>query len=133
MGNKTKQQNQNAIVSHHIQQLFSGPIPSPEILAKYENLQAGLAERIIRMAEEQAHHRQILEAKSLQTNIEHVQESDKEARYGQNYAFIVAMTAIVGGLTLAFFDKQIAATIITSLGLGGIITAFIYGRTKEEH
>lgn len=121
----------NHLVTHHSHHLFSGPLPPPEILAKYENLQTGLAERIIRMAEEQASHRQTLETKSLEAKIHHFKKRNAKAKLGQIYAFIVAMAAILGGLTLAYFDKQIVAAIISGLGLGGIITAFIYGRTNQ--
>jgi uncharacterized membrane protein len=40
---------------------FSGPLPHPEDLAKYEQVLPGAADRIIRMAEQQAAHRQNLE------------------------------------------------------------------------
>ena len=37
---------------------FSGPLPHPEDLAKYEQVLPGAADRIISMAEQQAAHRQ---------------------------------------------------------------------------
>ncbi|MCL2291097.1 MAG: DUF2335 domain-containing protein [Bacteroidetes bacterium] len=39
------------------QQHYSGPIPPPEALAKYNEVHPGLAERIITMAESEALHR----------------------------------------------------------------------------
>lgn len=40
---------------------FSGPLPPPEVLEKYNAIEPGSANRIIRMAESQAQHRQSLE------------------------------------------------------------------------
>ena len=40
---------------------FSGPIPPPTILEGYERIHAGLADRIMKMAESQSEHRKILE------------------------------------------------------------------------
>jgi len=40
---------------------FSGPLPHPSILAKYETIQKGSADRIIKMAEQQSEHRRDLE------------------------------------------------------------------------
>ena len=41
---------------------YTGPLPLPEHLEKYESINPGTAERIIAMAERQAAHRQELEA-----------------------------------------------------------------------
>ncbi|GAB6010842.1 DUF2335 domain-containing protein [Viscerimonas tarda] len=49
-----KKQSVNVAVQH---QAYSGPIPDPESLAKYETIQSGFAERIMRMAEDEAAHR----------------------------------------------------------------------------
>lgn len=40
---------------------FSGPLPTPALLKEFDDVVPGCAERIIRMAEEQAKHRQLLE------------------------------------------------------------------------
>ncbi|MBI1739603.1 MAG: DUF2335 domain-containing protein [Acidobacteriales bacterium] len=48
---------------------FSGPLPHPEDLAKYEQVLPGSADRIIRMAERQAEHRQNLEKTVVLSNV----------------------------------------------------------------
>ena len=40
---------------------LSGPLPPPEMLAQYEEILPGAAERILSMAERQAEHRQKME------------------------------------------------------------------------
>ncbi len=52
-------------VMHH------GPLPDPQTLAQYENLQPGMLERIVSMAEADQRHRISLERAELQANIEH--------------------------------------------------------------
>lgn len=47
---------------------YVGPIPPPETLAKHEELQTGLAERIVSMAEIQSEHRRQLEAANVSSN-----------------------------------------------------------------
>ena len=61
---------------------FQGPIPSPQVASGYERAMPGSAERIFALAERQAVHRQRIEAR------------------GQMLGFVVAMTAVVGGLGL---------------------------------
>lgn len=48
---------------------YSGPLPKPEDLAKYEQVLSGSADRIIRMAERQAEHRQKLEKVVVESNV----------------------------------------------------------------
>lgn len=48
---------------------FSGPLPHPEDLAKYEQILPGAADRLIRMAEQQAAHRQNLEKAVIFSNL----------------------------------------------------------------
>jgi uncharacterized membrane protein len=40
---------------------FSGPLPPPDLLAEYEQVIPGLADRIVRMAEEEGRHRRWLQ------------------------------------------------------------------------
>src|SRR5438034_5455816 len=44
-----------------IAQSFSGPLPPPDALAKFEQVLPGLADRIMKMAEKQSAHRQSIE------------------------------------------------------------------------
>jgi hypothetical protein len=48
---------------------FSGPLPHPEDLAKYEQVLPGSADRIISMAEQQAEHRRNLEKSVILSNV----------------------------------------------------------------
>ena len=48
-----------------VSQSFSGPLPPPEILRKFDEVVPGAAERIIKMAEDQSIHRKELEKNSL--------------------------------------------------------------------
>jgi uncharacterized membrane protein len=49
---------------------YSGPLPKPEDLAKYEQVLTGSADRIIRMAEQQATHRQNLERVIVESKLQ---------------------------------------------------------------
>ena len=49
--------NSNEKVIAHYQDHYSGSIPQPSDLQKYENIKIGFAERIITMAENEANHR----------------------------------------------------------------------------
>ena len=106
-------------------ELFVGPLPHPEHLSEYERIAPGTAERIIRMAEDQAAHRRTLESKVVDSNVR------LEAR-GQILAFAIAMTALIGGIGLMAFDKSVsgAATSITAIAtLAGI---FVWSKRQKR-
>ena len=131
--NTPPKSNSNQVIAQHTRQVtFSGPIPPPEILAKYEELKPGFAERIIKMAEEQGKHRRLLETDGLQGQIQHTKSRDLEAKFGQWFAFILTVLTIVAGAYLVIKNHQISGTIFGGMGLAVIVTAFIYGTKKEN-
>ncbi len=104
---------------------FSGPLPPPEELAKYEQILLGSADRILKMAEQQASHRQSLENSVVHSNI-------KAQQAGIRYGFVIAMTAIVGGIWLS--SKGLSAVGLTSIisALAALVGVFIYGKFEQK-
>ncbi|MBZ5526969.1 MAG: DUF2335 domain-containing protein [Acidobacteriia bacterium] len=130
--NKKFQQPHNQLVQQQKQTMmmkvghsFSGPLPPPEILEKYNQVMPGLAERIIGMAEQQSRHRQGLERTVVDSNA-FVQ------KIGPFLGFIVAMTAVIGGIFLILKGKDgygLAAIIGALASLAGV---FIYGKSRQR-
>jgi|SRR5271154_3497962 len=116
---------QQAMTRVSQQYSFSGPLPPPEVLEKYNQAMPGLAERIINMAEQQARHRQEIEKTVINSNA-FVQ------KVGPFLGFIVAMTAVVGGVLLVLKGKDgygLAAIITALASLAGV---FIYGKKQQR-
>ncbi len=104
---------------------WSGPLPQPEALERYNLIVPTAAERIIKMAETQHDHRIAIEKNVVDSNI-------SNQKLGTILGFIVAMTAILGGIFLAYEGKETSgiATIITALvGLAGV---FVYGKMEQK-
>lgn len=59
----------NQLVKRTVHQEFSGPLPQPEDLQRYDAIVPGAADRIIAMAETQALHRQDIEKNSVASEI----------------------------------------------------------------
>ena len=55
--NSLRPEQRSVIIQAMQRESFSGPIPHPELLQKYEEIQQGFAERIVSMAERQLDHR----------------------------------------------------------------------------
>ena len=100
---------------------FSGPLPPPDELEKYERVSPGAAKRIFAMAETESSHRRELE-KSL------VDNEYKEASKGQNCAVIIGTLAIICGTVAGISGAQWTGSMIGGLGMVGLVSAFIRGR-----
>lgn len=102
----------------------SGPLPSADELDGYEKVLPGAADRIIKMAENQARHRQNLENKAVDAGI-------GDSKRGQYFAFILALIAVVGGIVLIFFDKALTGFGLVVGSVASLVGVFIYGRKSE--
>ncbi len=104
---------------------FSGPLPPPDILTRYNDVFPGCAERIFEMAEKNAVHRQALEKRVVDANC-------RAQTVGQWMAFLVTLmvVGVGGGLLLMGRDLQGFGAILSALAtLAGM---FVYGRRRQE-
>ncbi len=104
---------------------FSGPLPPPEILVKYNEVLPGAAERIVAMAEKQQSHRQDLERKLVFSNAE------SQVR-GSYLGFVVCMTVVLGGFYLLYLGRQITGIIAVVTPLIGLVSVFVYGKHAQQ-
>jgi uncharacterized membrane protein len=103
---------------------FSGPLPPPEVLQKYESACKGSSNRIIKMAENQSKHRQQIEKKVINSNI-------ANEKVGMIFAFILTAIFIISGATLILFDKQVAGY-LALFGVGGFNAYNYLTKRREE-
>ena len=68
--NNESQKNKRELIHAESFRSFSGPLPPPEILERFNDVGPGAAERIIKMAEEQFAHRVYLEKNVIGSDIE---------------------------------------------------------------
>jgi uncharacterized membrane protein len=105
-------------------QSHAGPLPQPEALAKYENVLPGLAERIVRMAENQSSHRIKLEDVTVNSQL-------GESKRGQLFGLIVGIFALMVALALGLSGQGIAASFIGSFDIVGLVAVFVTGRRQH--
>jgi len=103
---------------------FSGPLPPPEALARYNDVVPNGAERIFAMVERQSAHRESLEAKVVSRNA-------SSQTLGSTYAFILSLVAIIGGIWLIHDGKSVTGLITILANLATLAGVFIYARRKQ--
>lgn len=122
------QPNNNRIVRERTTVMFSGPLPSPEIIESYERILPGAAERIFKMAEEQSRHRREIESGVIRSDI-------RNSHLGLIFGFIIGLAFLSSSVLMVYFGQAVVGSV---LGLGtiiGLVGVFVYGsqlRRKER-
>ena len=105
---------------------FSGPLPPPEVLKKFDEVVPGSAERIIKLAEGQFAHRTELERKVIASDI-------SSSKLGQILGFVIAIVGLVCSVIISIYGNQIAGTILGVGTLASLVSVFMYGsRTRSQ-
>ncbi len=106
-------------VVHH-----SGPLPHASELARYNDIDASFAERIVRMAEREQEQRH---AKAVRLS---EQEYALKSR-GQHYALLLAVVILLFAGFLGHLGDTTMAGKVALGTLVGIVAAFVGGRAVE--
>jgi uncharacterized membrane protein len=104
---------------------FSGPLPPPELLDKYNDVIPNGAERIMQMAEGQQRHRQELEKTVITGNV-------KSETRGQYIGGTLCVLVLLLGSFLAYTGKQIAGSVFVGTDLAAIAGVFVYGKHQQQ-
>lgn len=104
---------------------YRGPLPPPEMLAGYDKVVNGSAERIIKMVEEQSEHR-----KAMQKRV--IYYGTFDSRIGMFLGFFLALVIILGGFLLMYQGKNIYGLSAIIIAIASLISVFIYGKYKES-
>jgi uncharacterized membrane protein len=118
----------NGVLAAHVsQQLshYSGPVPPPELLKLFDEIDPGRAKRLMDWAEDQSRHRMILESRVIRSDI-------WKSWAGLIAAFIITMTAIVGGGILIYLGHEVSGATVATSGLVGLSGTFIYGTSSQR-
>jgi uncharacterized membrane protein len=95
------------------------------MLAAYDQIFQGCADRILKMAESQSSHRQELEKAVVLANVQ-------DAKRGQNYAFILGLASILSGAGLIALGRTVEGLVAIIGALGTLAGVFVWGRRRQE-
>ena len=106
-------------------QMFSGPLPPPEVLQRYNETLPGSAERILSMAEQQATHRRKLEAMAIRTEA-------RNSTLGVIFALLIGLASMAVAAYTISQGKEISGTVLAGTGLTALVGTFIYGTSQRR-
>ena len=104
---------------------FSGPLPPPDVIKKYDMVVPGAADRIIQLAEKQSTHRQAIETKIVDADI-------RQSNFGVIFGFILGLVGLIGGAFLVYHDKVVTGSVFFGATLVALVSVFVYGSRKGD-
>ena len=111
-------------------QAWKGPLPPPEVLRRFKDLQPDAPERILSMAEEEARTRREIMKLTAGSELERksfeLREYHRDVRRGQLIAFVYLMSALIGAVVCACLDCEKVGIAIAGVGAAGIVSNFIW-------
>jgi Predicted membrane protein len=106
-------------------QRFSGPLPHPAILAQYNDVIPGGAERVIAMAERNQQHRHAMESMVVRGGL-------SAQRNGQWFGLIVALVGMAGSIWLISQGQTWGGAAIGTVDVVGLVSLFIYSNESKK-
>lgn len=110
---------------------FSGPIPPPDTLAKYEEKFPGFGERILAMAEREAAHRHELDKRNADIADADLHAARAETRRGQWMAFVLTALAFAAAVFCAIHNQPWVAGIIAGTTLVSVVSTIMNRAQKK--
>ncbi|MCG6550713.1 MAG: DUF2335 domain-containing protein [Candidatus Magnetominusculus sp. LBB02] len=121
-----------------------GPLPSPETLDKYEKVLPGLAERIVKRAEDEQKHRHSMayEEQQIEKNLEKERLRQNELaltaqtndlKLGKILGFIIVILGFVVSGFCIIYDATVPASIIGGGTLLQIAALFVTGKYGKQN
>ncbi len=104
---------------------FSGPIPPPDVLKRYEEVLPGAAERILKMAEEQSAHRRKLETTAINS-------MDFNSKLGIAAGLFIILACIALAAYCVHRGANLTGLAMVIGSVGGLLGAYLYGKKSTD-
>lgn len=110
-------QEERQLIAQITSRSFSGPLPPPAVLERYDEVLPGSAERILAMAENEQRHRHGYDNSLLSLFTR-----------GQWFAFVLGLAALSAGTYLLSIGRDLGGFSALILGLAPIVAALLFRR-----
>jgi uncharacterized membrane protein len=106
-------------------EVFSGPLPPPEYLERYERVNPGAAQQIFTTFQQLSSHQMEMEKQALTAD-------SSRSTLGVTAGFIISMTLIIGGVFCISLGHDWAGSTIIVSCVATLAGVFVHGRMKKK-
>jgi uncharacterized membrane protein len=105
---------------------YEGPIPPPQMLKGFAEVDSSFPARIFAMAEQQAKHQQEMERNESTLNKRAFDEQVTVLKRGQTFAITTVLASIGTAGVLGYLGHEFAASVLAAVGLSEVVAAFLF-------
>lgn len=134
-----KEEDKKRIRAYIRREEFNGPLPHPEIIRQYEEIQPGFAKQIIQMALEEQGHRHDMERMIVESEtslnsgqLDIIRASIKLKTRLQLFGFGITTLLVVVGSACIFLDKNVNSLGTFILAIGSFCWTMFYGKKQSD-
>lgn len=134
-----KDRDKEKIIAYIQEEEFKGPLPHPQLLQQYEEVQAGLAGKIIEMALQEQAHRHEMESKLVMSEVslnsgqlELIRASIRLKSRLQVFGFVSTVLLLTAGFVCIFLDKNAGSIGAFILAVGSFCWTMFYGKRSPD-
>lgn len=107
-------------------EMYSDPIPHPDILKKYDDMYPGAAKEIIDNGVQESVHRRSMESEMLKQSV------NKDIRRDL-MGFLVGILIIVFGFYLCYLGHTVIGTLFSGVSSVGLVSIFLNKDSKMDN
>jgi uncharacterized membrane protein len=107
-----------------VEYAYSGPLPPPEVLRKFEDVLPGSAERIFSQFEQQSAHRRAQENKVISAGV-------ASQQMGSISGLLLGLTGIGGGIWLTHDDHSVGGLTSLIATITALVATFLYKKDQQ--
>ena len=111
---------------------YSGPLPQPEELGKYESVLPGAADRIITMAEKELAQRHDAERTFLELRRLSIQADYGRSNRGLYAGATVALAIVAAGALMTYLGQSEEAAAVVTGTIASVAAIFVYGARARK-
>jgi len=113
-------------------EIHAGPLPHPQILAGYEAVIPGAADRILRMTEK--YHQHLIETEDIQSRhvIEMAKSDSRRAWAGLIAGFMIALAFLGVSAWLIASGHETSGAVLGTVDIVSLVGVFVYGYRLRE-
>lgn len=105
---------------------FSGPLPPPDVFGGYDKILPGAAERILKMAEDEAQHRRSQESKMVDSEC-------RDASLGLSHGRTIALVALLVSGAVAIWGNAWVGGALGVSSIASLVGVFVYGSRQQRY
>ena len=130
MAENTKVSHPSTMADQHGDARWFGPVPDPNVLKHYNDLDPGFAKWFMQMAQNESDRKYHLETMELEHEIKRIiTNSDLFKR--EDYGLAIGLTTVIAGSITAILGAEWPGGFIGTAGVTGLVSVFIIGRQMK--